>query len=182
MAKKGMILSGSNQEGMVSLGTDAWNSAEGYSKIKILRLLVLLDKYEDIALYGNSDIDEVIGDPSVVTERREEGLRRFLSSMRQLLGNCKFAIKKANRSQINEFIKQIDFVEERLDGISTVEQNLVTQDYSYKINEKYFRMCYKILRDIKDEMNFPINASGLIFRENDEIDLDKIMREIVEGG
>jgi hypothetical protein len=182
MGRKGVRLVGDNQEGMVSLGTDAWNSAEGYSKIKILRLLVLLDKYEDIALYGASDIDDIITDPSAVTQRREEGLRRFLSTMRQLLGNCKFAIKKANRSQIDKYIKDIDYVEERMIGISFVEQNMVTGEYFFQVNEDHFNKCYKILRQIKDDLNFPINASGLIFRESDEEDLEKIMDEIVSGG
>lgn len=182
MAKKGVRLTGDNQEGMVSLGTDAWNSAEGYSKIKILRLLVLLDKYEDIALYGTSDIDDFINDPSGISQRREEGLRRFLTTMRQLLGNCKFAIKKENRSKIDKFMKDIQFVEDRLSGISSYESNFVTGEVNYKINEEYFSKCYNILRVIKDELNIPINASGLIFRENEEIDLDKIMNDIISGG
>lgn len=182
MSKKGVRLTGDNQEGMVSLGTDAWNSAEGYAKIKILRLLVLLDKYEDIALYGTSDIDDIVVDHSAITQRREEGLRRFLTTMRQLLGNCKFAIKKENRSKVDKFMTDIDFVEQRLAGVSSFEQNFVTGEFHFMINEEYFNLCYKILREIKDELNFPINASGLIFRENEELDLEKIMQDIVEGG
>jgi hypothetical protein len=182
MSKKGVRLIGDNQEGMVSLGTDAWNSAEGYAKIKILRLLVLLDKYEDIALYGTSDIDDFVSDPSGITQRREEGLRRFLTTMRQLLGNCKFAMKKEHRPKVEKFMTDIDFVENRLSGLSTFEQNFVTGESYYKIDENYFSLCYRILRDIKDELNFPINASGLIFRENEEMDLDKIMNDIITGG
>lgn len=182
MGKRGVSLSGSNQEGMISLGTEAWNSAEGYSKIKILRLLILLDKYEDIALYGSSDIDEFVQDQSFLTQRREEGLRRFVSTMRQLLGNCKFAIKKASRKEIDELIADLDFVEERMSVISEVEQNFVTGDFFHVINEEHFQNCYKILRNIKDQLNFPLNTSGLIFRENDEVDLDKIMNDIVGGG
>lgn len=182
MAKRGVHLSGSNQEGMVSLGTEAWNSAEGYSKIKILRLLVLLDKYEDIALYGSADIDETIIDQTYLTSKRIEGLRRFISTMRQLLGNCKFAIKQKSKSKIDELIKDLDYVEERLSGISFLEENFVTGESFYKINEDHFHKCYKIVREIKDELNFPLNTSGLIFRENDEVDLDKIMNDIVGGG
>jgi len=38
------------------------------------------------------------------------------------------------------------------------------------------------LQDVKDKLNTPLNNAGLIFRPTEEVDLDKIMAEIVEGG
>lgn len=83
---------------------------------------------------------------------------------------------------MDEFLIDIEFVENRLDMIVCSEQNFVTGETENKINERHFNNCFKLLRGIKDAMNFPINASGLIFRENDEMDLDKIMEDIVQGG
>lgn len=171
-----------SSENALSLGTQAWNSADGYAKVKILKLLIQLDKYENIALYGSEDIDEMLLDPSFVTERRVEALSRFLTTIRQLIGNVSFAIKKDQRKKINEFLIDIEFVESRLGYVVVGEQNFVTGESFQRVNETHFNNCFKLLRRIKDEMNFPINASGLIFRENDEMDLEKIINDIVEGG
>ena len=42
--------------------------------------------------------------------------------------------------------------------------------------------CLKVLKSVKDELNKPMNRAGLIFRETDEIDINKIMADIEEGG
>ncbi len=44
--------------GDITLGSDAWNVADGYTKIKILRLLIQLDRYDTIAQFGTEEFDE----------------------------------------------------------------------------------------------------------------------------
>lgn len=176
------IQAGSNVDQTLSLGSQAWNVADGYTKIKILRHLVQLDRYENIALYGSDDMDEFPFDDNSIAKRREEALKRMITTLRQLLGNVKFAIKKEDKPKIDDYIGDILFVESVIDGISDIEENMITHEINRKINEIHFMKCMKVLQRIKDEINFPINNAGLIFRESGEIDLDKITREIIEGG
>lgn len=172
----------SNVDQTLSLGSQAWNVADGYTKIKILRHLVQLDRYENIALYGADDMDELLLEESSLSKRREEALKRVISTLRQLLGNVQFALKKEDKEKIEEYGKDINFVESIVDGVSVTEENMVTHETVFRINEEHFKNCIKILQRVKDEINFPINNAGLIFRGSDEVDLDKITNEIIHGG
>ena len=59
--------------------------------------------------------------------------------------------------------------------------NDVTKETELRINEDHFIKCFDILRAIKDELNFPINRAGLIFKASDTMDIDEIMKSIEEG-
>ena len=97
--------------------------------------------------------------------------------------NCRFSIEKgADEKTIAGMIERIDQVETVADGIASKFINDITKEDELKINENHFRICFDILRAIKDELNFPINRAGLIFRQSDEMDLDKMMNDIIEGG
>lgn len=166
----------------LSLGSQAWNVADGYTKIKILRHLVQLDRYENIALYGTEDMDDLPYDPSMISKRREEAIKRVISTLRQLLGNVKFAIKKEDKPKVDDFVDQVNFVDSLIDGVAFFEENMITHETVLRINEEHFKNCMNTLQRVKDEINFPINNAGLIFRGSDEVDLDKITTEIIEGG
>lgn len=169
-------------EGVVSLGTQAWNIADGFTKIKILRLLIQLDLYEEIAMFGKKDMDEQVPN-SEIAYRRVEGFDRLLFTLKQLIGNCKFSIEKGDDEKLVKMLNErIGVVEEYADGIADQQFNDITKESKIVINEEHFQNCLKVLKSIKDELNFPINRAGLIFRQSDEMDLDKIMQDIVQGG
>lgn len=170
-------------EGSLSLGSEAWNVADGYTKLKILKQLILLDRFENIALYGVDDMDEeMFFDQNSLNKRRSIALDRYATTLRQLLGNVRFAIRVDDHPKITKFLEDIAEVQQYMDGISYVEVNQITHENNLVINEEHMKNCLSVLQLIKDEINFPINKAGLIFRGSDEIDLDKIMQEITEGG
>jgi len=169
-------------ESVVSLGTQAWNIADGFTKIKILRLLIQIDIDETIAMFGKKDMEEQVPREDI-PYRRVEGFERMLFNMRQLIGNCRFSIEKGSDEEAVEgMMERIDSVETVADGIATELVNDVTKENELRINEDHFRKCFNILRNIKDALNFPINRAGLIFRQSDEMDLDKMMNDIAMGG
>lgn len=169
-------------EGVITLGQEAWNIADGYTKIKILKLLIELDLYENIATYGKQSFDDDIP-YQTIPERRVEGMHRVIFVLRQLIGNCRFSIDKGEDEKlVTNFLKRLDNVENVIDGIANVYTNEVTKEDEVVINEEHFKRCFNICRNIKDELNFPVNRAGLIFRQSEEMDLDKIMNEIIEGG
>jgi hypothetical protein len=171
----------SSGEDVVSVGTQAWNIADGFTKIKILRLIIQLDIDEEIALFGKKDEQEV--EYEQISYKRVEGFEKFIFHLKQLIGNCKFSIEKGvDEKIIDDFLHRIENVEKVADGIADHFTNNVTKETELKINEEHFRRCFYILQTIKDQLNFPINRAGLIFRQGEELDLDAVMRTIEEGG
>ena len=176
-----MAKGGSNND--ISVGTEAWNVADGFTKLKILKNLVFMDRYELVALYGSEEMDYEAISQSELNKRRVNGLKRMSSCLRLVLGNVKFAINKKNlKEEINNYMRRWEQVNEVLNDTYYTNQNFVNRTSTLEIDEELFNYCLDILRNLKDDLNFPLNNSGLIFRENEEIDLDKIENDIVYGG
>ena len=170
----------STGDGSVSLGSQTWNSASEFSKIKILRLLVQIDIDEEIAMFGKrDDLEEV--NYQDIPYRRRDAFDKFMFHLRQLIGNCKFSIEKGDENLVKTFVERIDSVERVFDGISNTMHNDVTKEDTLIINEKHFRKCFDILRSIKDELNFPVNRAGLIFKSGENLNIDDIMKTIEQG-
>lgn len=169
-------------EDAIGLGTQAWNIADGFTKIKILRLIIQLDLDEEIAMFGRKDEQEDVPN-EFIPHRRLEYFQKFIFHLKQLIGNCKFAIEKGyDEKLIKHYEDRIEQVENVADGVASTFTNEVTKEEELKINEKHFKTCFKILQEIKDDLNFPVNRAGLIFRQGDELDLDAVMRQIEDGG
>jgi len=169
----------------ISVGSEVWSQADLYTKIKVLKHLIALDVYCDIALYGSADFEEeFMLDESQRVLRRYNSLKRISSTIRQLLGNSLFVIKESFNSQtkVKEWIEQVERLMPYIDKTLTTKDNFITHEREFIIREELFKKLYNILQDIKDELNFPLNQSGLIFRSSDEFDLDKIMKDIALGG
>lgn len=171
-------------ENVVSLETDAWNFADGFTKIKILKILIELDLLEIFAKYGYQSIDDYANaDISALPRIRVEALDRYIFAMKQLIGNCKFSINdKQDKVTIQSFIERLNEVEKVMDGIAQICSNDLTKEDDIVINEDHFNNCFNTIKSIKDDLNIVLNKAGLIFRQSDEIDLDKMMRGIIEGG
>jgi len=177
MVKKG------GSEGDISLGSDAWNVADGYTKIKILRHLIQLDRYDTISQFGTEEIDEGYAlSPNQINQRRCEALERFVSTLKQLIGNVAFALKKEDSATIKGFEGRMKNIESVLPDVYSSKEDEVTKDVLFEIKEELFCKIIVILQDIKEKINIPLNKAGLIFRPSEEIDLDKIMGEIISGG
>lgn len=175
--------SGDNIGGDINLGTDNWNVADGYTKLKILRQLILLDRFDTIAQFGTEDLGEdQMFDDNTLNKRRVEALQRFHSTLRQLLGNVVFALKNQDQKGVIAFQGRLKTVEEYLAKCFEIKEDRVSHEQLFSIDEKLFAKILEILQDIKDKINTPLNNANLIFRASEEVDLDKIMDGIVEGG
>lgn len=179
MVKKG----GSEFGGEVNAGSDAWNVADGYTKLKILRQLIMLDRWDTIAQFGTEEIDEDISyDNNQLKKRRIEGLERMHSTIKQLLGNVVFAIRKEDQEKVKALVDRVKNIEEFIPKAFIEEEDLISHTVNFNVNEDVFNKIIAILQDVKDTLNIPLNNAGLIFRPTEEVDLDKIMHEIIEGG
>ena len=178
MAKKG-----SDFGGDINLGSDAWNVADGYTKLKILRQLIMLDRWDTISQFGTEEIDEDIGiDNNGIKKRRVEALQRFHSTIKQLLGNVLFALRKEDQNGVKEMVERVETAGEYVPKCFSTKEDMINHEDLFEIEEPLFKKIIEILQDVKDKLNTPLNNAGLIFRPTEEVDLDKIMAEIVEGG
>lgn len=164
------------------LDSQAWNVADGYTKIKILRLLIQLDIDEEIAMFGKKDdLDQIFeGD---IPYKRIEAYDKFIFHLKQLIGNCKFTIEPGfDKRLMEEYLDRLKQVEDVSEGVASYFINDMTKERELKIDEVHFKKCFDILHDIKNDINHLLNHAGLIFRQSDELDLDAVMRSIEEGG
>ena len=178
-----MVKKGVAEGGDISLGSDAWNVADGYTKIKILVPLCKLDRYDTIAQFGTEEFDEDYSvDQNYLNKRRCEAIERFILTLRQLLGNVYFALRKDDFAGVNSDLERVKQLQEYLPNLYSTKTDEVSKEIIFEINEVLFKKIHLILQEIKDKINTPLNKAGLIFRPTEEIDLDKIMAEIIDGG
>jgi len=140
-----------------------------------------LDEDERVAQFGRKgDEDDVPNE--FIPYRRVKYFQMFIFDLKQLIGNCEFAIEKGyDERLIRTFSDRIEQVEEVADGVASTFINEITKEEELRINESHFKTCFRILQQIKNELNFPLNRASLIFRASDELDLDDVMRGIEEG-
>ncbi len=178
-----MVKQGGDIGGEINLGTDTWNVADGYTKLKILRQLIMLDRWETIAQFGTEEIDEDnIYNNNQIKKRRVEGLERLHSTIKQLLSNVLFSMKKDDVTKIKDLIGRVDNAGEFIPKMFDEKEDVINHEITFEINEELFKKILEILSDVKEKLNTPLNNAGLIFRPSEEVDLDKIMGNIIESG
>ena len=160
---------------------DAWNIADGYTKIKILRPLINLDRYENLAMFGKQEMEDMV-DRTDIPYKRVEGMERLIFELKQVIGNCKFSIEKMDIATLDKLIERLENVERVLDGIATLKRDFVRNEDTLEINEEHFKTCFKIIRSVKDELNSLLNRAGLIFKLNDSVSIDDVLDQIAVGG
>ncbi len=178
-----MVKQGGDIGGEINLGTDTWNVADGYTKLKILRQLIMLDRWETTAQFGTEEIDEDnIYNNNQIKKRRVEGLERLHSTIKQLLSNVLFSMKKDDVTKIKDLIGRVDSAGEFIPKMFDEKEDVINHEITFEINEELFKKILEILSDVKEKLNTPLNNAGLIFRPSEEVDLDKIMGNIIESG
>jgi hypothetical protein len=166
-------------EGVMQEGTTSWNIADGFTKINVLKPLIEINLFEELARFGYRNGEECM--QSEIPYKRVEGFDRLMFSLRQIISNCMFQIDTEDKTKIKELVDRIDLVESVAEGISTIVKNDVTKEEILKINEEHFRTCLDSLSNIKEDLHFILNRAGLIFRRGEETDIDEFMKSVYEG-
>jgi uncharacterized protein Yka (UPF0111/DUF47 family) len=167
-------------EGVLGLGTETWNVADGFTKINVLKILIEINLYELMAEFGRQNESEFIS-PEQMTENRIYGFNRMKFAIKQVTSNCMFKIEKQDRTRVSSLLNRIKEIEKVSDGIYTTYYNHITKEEKNVVNEKHFSNCLEILSDIKEQLFSILNRAGLIFRKGEETDLDEFMKTVYEG-
>jgi len=165
-------------------GSDAWNVAQGYTHLKILKPLVEMDKLVKIAIYGTENIeDSFLITEEVKTQIRIEAMNRLIDTLREIIENSEFAMNlSGTKEDLEKLTKRIVNVEKVINGISRRTNDQRTGESKTILNENHFWVCLEELRSVKKEIPNPLNQNSLIFPTSDEIDLDKLKDQFINGG
>lgn len=171
------------ESGEVHTGTEAWNIAQHFTGFSIALPLKDLNDLEDIARFGSVQIDdEIVMTADYIDKRRAEAVKRYWQKLKQIVSDTLFKVKKADREKAEEIHKWILSLPPYFDGLISVKKNSVSNEDNIEVNEEFLEEFLNKLVSVKQEYLFILDRTGLIFRESDEVDLDKLMKDYVEGG
>jgi len=164
-------------------GTEAWNIAQYFTGFSIALPLKELNDLEDIARFGTLRMDDdLVMSDDQVDRRRADAVRRYWQKLKQIVSDTMFKVKKNDRLEALDFYKEVLEQEQFFDGLLSIQTNQVENDDKIKVNEEFLKILLDKLVKIKHEYLFILDRTGLIFKESDEVDLDKITNEFVLGG
>lgn len=167
----------------IDKGSDAWNVAQGYTHLKILKPLVELDKLVIIAQYGTENIENSFEIPQdVKTQYRIESIHRLIDCLKIIIENSDFAMKKETKDTLLQLEIRIVKVEKYMSVIARKVVDQRNGAEKIEINERHFNNCMNELRKIKKEIQDPLNKNSLIFPSSDEINLDDMKNKMIMGG
>lgn len=184
ISKKGTKGFQSVEEGSVHTGTEAWNIAQYYTGYSIALPLKDLNELEDIARFGSVRIDdEIMMSDDLVDKRRADAVKRYWQKIKQIILDTMFKVKKKDREEAEGIFNWIkDVVPKYFDKLLIAEVDEVAHDDKIKINEELLTNLLNALVERKKQYLYILDKTGLIFREIDEVDLDKLTSEFENGG
>lgn len=183
MAKKRGMKIKEVEEGDIHTGSEAWNIAQYYTGYSIALPLRDLNDLEDIARFGSVRMDDdlVMGD-DVIDKRRADSVKRYWQKLRQIVSDTLFKVKPNDRNRAQEILSDLQSLSEFFSGLLDVQTDSINHDNKIKVNEEFLKIFIDLLVNKKQEYLSILDRAGLIFREVEEVDLDRMMSEFTHGG
>jgi hypothetical protein len=182
-AKKGVKGFQTVEEGGVHTGTEAWNIAQYFTGHSIALPLKELNELEDVARFGSVRLDDEIMMPDdQFDKRRAEAVKRYWQKLKQIVADTQFKVKVNDRKDAQEIYNWLKSIPKYFDGLLYVRSDSVHHEDNIEVNEEFLTMLMDKLVEQKEAYLHILDHAGLIFRESDEIDLDKMTSEFVNRG
>ncbi len=151
--------------------TGNWNVADGFSKSKIMEVLVKADLFQEKATFGFSYFleDKSQIHPDNINDLRIEGMIHLLDELTNLIYNTRFAVKK-EREVLEKLLKELKAAKKIIPQIYKTVNNEVQNTSKTIIDEKNYQKILDRVIEIKSEINEPLNKNHLIFTDKEEFD------------
>jgi len=171
------------EDGGVHTGTEAWNIAQYYTGFSIAVPLRELNELEDIARFGTLRMDDdIIMSDDRIEKRRADALQRYWNKLKQIILDTIFKVKHKDKKEAQEIYDRVVDCAKYFDALLEVREDAINHDDKIILNEKFFALIIDYLNARKREYLYVLDRTGLIFRETDEVDLDKLSSDFVHGG
>ena len=181
--KKGVKGFQSVEEGGVHTGTEAWNIAQYFTGFSIALPLKELNDLEDIARFGSLRMDdEMVMSDDQVNKRRAEAVKRYWNKLKQILLDTCFKVKKDDKEKAKKILEDVEDVYKYFDALLSLEEDNVSHTKCIQVNEEFLIAILDELVKNKREYLFILDRTGLIFKEMEEVDLDRMSSEFINGG
>lgn len=164
---------------------DAWRIGQ---KFTIVKFLQPLKDFNDAARQAKYGMIIGLGGPSefnnpmYVNDNRIAGLDRMHFILNMLTYDIFFSLDKASKKRLAIIKKRLDILGKSIKNVATVATDHVRHTENKQIKEDVFDLIFNTLLDINSKMLDMMNQAGLIFRKNEEFDLDSFMEEMVHRG
>jgi len=171
------------EETSVHTGTEAWNIAQYYTGYSIALPLKDLNDLEDVARFGSARMDEdLVMSDDQVDRRRADAVQRYWQKLRQIVSDTLFKIKKSDLGKANGIYDWLLSIPKYFDALLEQKTDDVDHNDKIEVNERFLNLLLDKLVERKQSYLYLLDNAGLIFREVDEIDLDKLTKEFSQGG
>ena len=160
--------------------TGNWNAAKEYSETKIMKWLLLADRYEWISEFGAEDLfDELTANPQDIILMRLKAIQRLAKALELICDNSTFAIKNpADKKLMKDYGKEIKKIRGILKNVHKVERDRDRK--KIVLDEKLFNDCLSYLMGIKKDVLDPMNRADLIFVYKETFDPKKFKENLKE--
>jgi len=171
------------EEGGVHTGTEAWNIAQYYTGYSIALPLKELNELEDVARFGSVKMDaEIEMTDDLVDKNRADAVKRYWQKLKQIVIDTMFKVKPSDKKDAKEIYDWIILAPKYFDALLKLETDDVSHTNQIKVNEVFLTKLLDEFVKKKMDYLFILDRTGLIFKESDEVDLDKLASEFVNGG
>ena len=162
-----------------------WNTAENYSKIKIMNLLAISDEYEELAEFGSLSLQDEIFNKNLTEEIKIRAFRRLINHLIRVCSNSYFALKEPERYKLRAITTELKGMREEIPEFMSVIKDSVNNRQIIKINDLY-NIKLERISEIKRDINIYLNEGDLIFIHKDKFDAKdfkkKIFQDAIERG
>jgi len=169
--------------GEVHTGTEAWNIAQYFTGFSIAVPLRELNELEDVARFGTLNMDEdIMMSDDRVDRRRSDSVRRYWQKLKQIVADTLFKVKAKDKAEAMEIHEWMLELPKYFDGLLITKKNQVNNEDTIEVDEELLTVLLDQLVLKKQKYLYILDRTGLIFRENTEVDLDALMKEYSKGG
>ena len=174
------------KEGDVPSGnpdSETWNIAQYFTAFSFAFPLKELDDLEKVARTGAVQLGEdVILDDDSYAKRRVDAVKRYWIILRQIVGNALFNFKLKDLDSLNYILLQLKLIKKPIwnDLITTSSKEI--DNIQMEVIEGELEKYIDILTEHKYNILPLLNKAGLIFRQSENLDIDKIQRSIFDSG
>lgn len=160
-----------------------WNVSRDFCEVKIMRWLEQLDVLEIQSERGVAHLeDEFMLTQEMKNRYKLVALERFLQTLRLIIGNSIFAMKKdSHKTVLKNFLKDLKTLKKVLPTVSQIKYSEKSRNKILSIKTEEFNYILNILINIKDELNEYLKEAKLIFPEEYKpFDIKNFRSELAE--
>jgi len=117
-----------------------------------------------------------------IDKRRADAVKRYWQKLRQIVADTLFKVKFKDKEEAQTTLTYLQKIPPFFDALLSVNSDTINHEDKIKVNEEFLITLLDKLVEKKQAYLSILDKAGLIFRETDEVNLDQMTSEFVQGG